>query len=154
MLSWIELDGSAFLKNVESFRSILPADTRVMVVVKANAYGHGLPEIAPLAAMAADWLGVNTIAEAHLIAATGAGKPIAILGYSEIGSAEAIVNSDFRQVVYRHDVAEALSQAAHKLARTAHIHLKIETGTNRQGVPLDELEDFVKSIRDLPGLEI
>jgi alanine racemase len=154
MLSWIELDGSAFLKNVESFRTILPTDTRVMVVVKANAYGHGLPEITPLAAKAADWLGVNTIAEARLIAATGVGKPIAILGYSEIGTAEAIVSDDFRQVVYRHDVAEALSRAAKKLARTAHIHLKIETGTNRQGVPLDELESFVRSIRDLPGLEI
>src|SRR5215475_7452548 len=154
MLSWIELDGSAFLKNVESFRTILPTDTRVMVVVKANAYGHGLPEIAPLAAKAADWLGVNTIAEAQLVATTGVGKPIAILGYSEIGTAEAIVSNDFRQVVYRHDVAEALSRAAQKLARTARIHLKIETGTNRQGVPLDELESFLTSTRDLPGLEI
>jgi alanine racemase len=57
-------------------------------------------------------------------------------------------------VVYRRDVAEALSRAAVALGHTAYIHLKIETGTNRQGVPLDELEAFMGFVRDLPAVEV
>src|SRR5215471_9615505 len=154
MLSWLELDEVAFLRNMEEFRKIVPSETALMGVIKANAYGHGLKELAPIAGKAADWLGVNAVEEADLVAAAGIGKPVVILGYSELQSADTIVRNAYRQVVYRIDVAEALSRAAVKLGRTAYIHLKIETGTNRQGVSIDELENFARSIRDLPSLTI
>jgi alanine racemase len=152
MLTWLELDGTGFLRNVEAFRGILRPETGIMVVVKANAYGHGLRELALLAGRAADWLGVNSVDEANLVAAYKSGKPVAILGHSELESAETIVLNDYRQVVYRRDVAEALSRAAVKLGKTAYVHLKIETGTNRQGIAVDDLEGFVQSIQALPAL--
>ncbi len=154
MLSWVELDTTAFLDNIAAFRTILPANTAVMIVLKANAYGHGLHELAPIALQTADWIGVNTVAEANVVSALDRQKPIAILGYSEAEQAETIVRHHYRQVVYRRDIAEALSRAAVKAGETAYIHLKIETGTNRQGIPLTDLEPFVRAIRDLPGLQI
>src|SRR5215469_3237858 len=102
MLSWVELNAAAFVNNINCFRRILPAEARVMVVVKANAYGHGLRELAPLAMQAADWIGVNTVEEANIASAAG-DKPVAVLGFSELENSETIVRNDYRQVVYRVD---------------------------------------------------
>src|SRR5512134_3017300 len=71
MLSWIEIDTRAVRRNIDAFRSIVPSGTALMVVVKANAYGHGLDVIAPVAAEHAEWLGVNALDEALAIRALG-----------------------------------------------------------------------------------
>ena len=152
MLTWIEIDTAKLKDNIAVFRKVTPA--AVMAVVKANAYGHGLQVVAPAAAEAADWLGVNDVNEAHVIRALGITKPIAILGHSAPGHAESIVRDGYRQVVYRTDVAAALSRAAQKLGREASVHIKIETGTNRQGIPTADLPAFLDQIRGLPGLHI
>jgi alanine racemase len=125
-----------------------------MVVVKANAYGHGLEVYAPIAAENADWLGVNGLDEALAIRALGIQKPVAILGYTDPAQLDVVVANDFRQVVYRTDIAAGLSKAAKNRNTSARIHLKLETGTNRQGVPLGELPELVRQIRGMPGLII
>ena len=154
MLSWVEIDTDKLRANIDAFHALVEPGTAVMVVVKANAYGHGLKITAPVAAERAAWLGVNSIDEAIEITAMGIAKPIAILGHTPVARVEDVVQNDYRQVVYRLDVAKALSEAARKWGRTAHIHLKIETGTHRQGVALSDLEQFVRMLRDLPGLNI
>ena len=154
MLSWIEIDATNIRVNIEVLRNSVPAGTLVMAVVKANAYGHGLREVAPIAAERADWLGVNSIDEATEISRLGISKPIAILGYSSADSAETIVAAGYRQVIYRIDAARALSSASVSLGLPARIQLKIESGTNRQGVRLDELATFVNALLQLPGIEI
>jgi alanine racemase len=154
MLTWIEIDTSAARHNIDSFRGILPAGTGLMVVVKANAYGHGLEVYAPIAAEQADWLGVNALDEALAIRALGIQKPVAILGYTDPAQLDIVVANDFRQVVYRADIAEGLSKAAQSRNTSARIHLKLETGTNRQGIPLGELPELVQQIRSMPGLII
>ena len=154
MLTWIEIDTSAARHNIDAFRGILPAGTGLMVVVKANAYGHGLEVYAPIAAERADWLGVNALDEALAIRALGIQKPVAILGYTDPAQLDIVVANDFRQVVYRADIAAGLSKAAQNRNTPARIHLKLETGTNRQGIPLGELPELVQQIRGMPGLII
>jgi alanine racemase len=154
MLTWIEIDTSAARHNIDTFRGILPAETALMVVVKANAYGHGLEVYAPIAAERADWLGVNALDEALAIRALGIQKPVAILGYTDPAQLDIVVANDFRQVVYRADIAAVLSKAAQNRNTSARIHLKLETGTNRQGIPLGELPELVQQIRGMPGLVI
>jgi alanine racemase len=154
MLTWIEIDTSAARHNIDAFRGILPTGTALMVVVKANAYGHGLEVYAPIAAENADWLGVNGLDEALAIRALGIQKPVAILGYTDPAQLDVVVANDFRQVVYRTDIAAGLSKAAKNRNTSARIHLKLETGTNRQGVPLGELPELVRQIRGMPGLII
>ena len=153
MLTWVEIDTARVRSNLDAFRTVAP-HAAVMAVIKANAYGHGLGIVAPVAADSADWLGVNTFEEAAAVRKLGIHKPVAILGHSEAQHAEEIVRAHFRQVVYRIDIADALSAAARKLNRSAAVHIKIETGTNRLGVPLDELGNFVEKLRKLPGIEI
>ncbi|HET9217721.1 MAG TPA: alanine racemase [Terriglobia bacterium] len=154
MLSWIEIDTAAIGKNIESFRSIVAPGTGVMAIVKANAYGHGLEVVAPVAALHADWLGVNNLEEGLAVRDLGIDRPVAILGHTEVERLDYILSGDFRQVVYRQDVAAGLSACAKQRGTTARVHLKVETGTHRQGVAIDELKSFVEGLLALPNLEI
>jgi alanine racemase len=125
-----------------------------MVVVKANAYGHGLEVVAPTVAERADWLGVNCIDEALAITRLGIQKPVAILGHTPVEQADDVARNGYRQVLYRMDLARALSWSAQKFQTVAKVHLKIETGTNRQGIPVGNLSAFVSEVAKLPAIEI
>jgi alanine racemase len=154
MLSWIEIDRPRLKSNIAEFRRLIGPSTGLMVVVKANAYGHGLDAVAPVIAEDADWLGVNCTDEAMTLTRIGITKPVAILGHTSFDQIEHVVRNGYRQVLYRMDVADALSAWATKLKSAARVHLKIETGTNRQGVALADLEGFVAAVKRLPGIEI
>src|SRR5262249_24227857 len=149
VLSWVELHSDRFRSNIDAFRRLAGAETSLMVVVKANAYGHGLPALGPIAAQAGDWFGVNAIDEAVTLRRLGVQQPIAVLGHTESEHTETIVREDLRQVVYRLEIAQELAAAGERLGRPARIHLKIETGTNRQGIGLDELEAFARQLGNL-----
>ncbi len=123
-----------------------------MAIVKANAYGHGAGLIAPAIRDHVDWFAVDALAEAEELRALE--KPILILGHTDPSEAERVVELGFRQVLFRRDVAEALSKAAGKLGRPARVHLKIETGLHRLGVSLDGLEEWAAFLSGLDGLEV
>jgi alanine racemase len=154
MLSWVEIDAQRLQKNIDAFRTVTAPGTALMVVVKSNAYGHGLETVAPIAAERADWLGVNCIDEALVITRLGIQKPVAILGHTPLEQLGSVVQNGYRQVLYRLDVAQALSKSAATLGSSAKVHLKIETGTNRQGISVAELPSFLDQLQKLPGLDI
>jgi alanine racemase len=97
---------------------------------------------------------VNNLEEALAIRDLAIEKPVAILGHTELSRLDYVISGEFRQVVYREDVAAELSRHAKERNTTARIHLKVETGTNRQGIAIDELGVFVKKLLALPGLDI
>jgi len=153
-ISWVEIDRTRLLENVRTFRGAIGADTRLMVVVKSNAYGHGLGLVAQTLRESVDWFGVDSLSEAVGVSGAAPSKPILILGFSSSDQSEAIVGHGFRQVVYRRDTVDALSEAASRQGRRMKIHLKIETGTNRQGIPIDEVVRFALDAAARPGIEI
>jgi len=154
MLSWIEIDRARLRSNLAEFRKLIGPSTALMAVVKANAYGHGLEAVTPVIAEGADWLGVNCADEAITLTRVGIDKPIVILGHTDVNQIDHVVRNGYRQVLYRLDLAGALSAAAMNFRSTAKVHLKIETGTNRQGIALGDLEGFVTAVNRLPGIEI
>jgi alanine racemase len=153
-LSWIEISRSRLQNNLQSFRGILSPGTRLMVVVKSNAYGHGLSVVSDVIRDEVDWFGVDSLTEALEVEHVAPEKPVLILGYSKVEDGGEIVSRGFRQVIYRQDMARALSEAAEIRQKTARVHLKIETGTNRQGIPLDEITEFSQFVSQLPAIEI
>jgi alanine racemase len=153
-LSWVEIDRGRLAENVRAFRSALEPGARLMTVVKSNAYGHGLALVSEALRDEVDWFGVDSLTEAQKVAAAAPGKPLLILGASSPAQAPAIVGQAFRQVVYRNDTVLALSEAARDAGTAARIHLKIETGTNRQGIPLEDAVRFATEAARRPGIEI
>ena len=150
--SWIEIDATLLVSNLNSFRRLIGPDRKLMAVVKANAYGHGLKETAPAVAPHADWLGVDSLAEGIDLFELGIQSPLLILGHTPVKEASHVVRYGFRQALFRRDVAEALSRAAQVAQKTAFVHLKVDTGLHRLGVPLSKIEDCAKWLSGLAGI--
>jgi len=152
LLRWIEIDRQSFLHNVQEFKKRL-GSTQLMAVVKANAYGHGLLEISRLAAEAGiRWFGVNSLEEGLVLREAGFDQPIVILGYVPISHSKEVVKYNLRVVVYNQENLRALALAARELKKKAIVHLKIETGTNRQGIPVNRLGNFYRLIKKTPEI--
>ena len=142
-----EIDLDAFAFTMQSIKKRVGEDRHVYAVVKANAYGHGvLPIIPTLLENGADGLCVAIIHEAIEIRNAGfTDVPILILGYTEPILAADVVKYDLDQTVFTYDFAKALSDEAVKQGKTAHVHIKADTGMGRIGfLPTEESLDTIE----------
>jgi len=151
----VEVSRSALVHNIREFRRLVGRRRKFMAVVKANAYGHGLLEVARVAlGNGVDWLGVNSVDEGVALRDAGVGAPILVLGYVPLCGLETAAARDLRLTVYNRETVGRLSTLAVRFEKTVPVHVKIETGTWRQGVPLKDVGAFVKDIRKRPGLVV
>jgi alanine racemase len=151
--AWAEVDLDAVAANVATLRALVPADTRVMAVVKADGYGHGALEVARAALKAgADRIGVATLPEALRLRSGGIASPLHVLSEVPSRSAARIVDADITATLFSEAFAAALSRAAASQQRLATFHLKVDTGMNRIGVRAEDAADFVESLRGLPAI--
>jgi alanine racemase len=150
---WVEIDASAYRHNLRAMGRILRPGTRRMAVVKASAYGHGARIVTGLAvAEGIDYLGVHSLDEQRQIADRCAGVPVCLLGPTFPWEAEAVIAAGVEPTVSELEVARALAGAARAQGRTVAIHVKVETGTHRQGILLDEIPQWCELLRDHPEL--
>ena len=155
LVQWVEIDRSALVHNVAEFRRLIGARRKMLAVVKANAYGHGLLEAAGIVREAgANWLGVNSLEEGVALRESGHTSPVLILGYVPLDGAAEAVSRDLRLVVYNEEMVAKLAEASRKLGRPAHLHFKLETGTNRQGIPPERITGFIDRARRRSGIVI
>ncbi|HUC43110.1 MAG TPA: alanine racemase [Candidatus Sulfotelmatobacter sp.] len=147
MINWVEVDAGALRRNVSEFRRRLGPEPKLGAVVKSNAYGHGMLEAAKIFREAgADWLCVNNVDEGVALREAGASGPVLIMGYVPLDALGDVVAQDLEPVIYNQESVAALEQQARKQGKTARVHLKIETGTHRQGVLERNVPDFVRAI--------
>lgn len=142
----MEVSRSAIQANLNVIsRHVAPAAP--MAVLKANAYGHGLSEVAEICDAHTDWFGVDSIDEALALRRLGIKKPILIMGYVVPERLPEAIRSRISLVVYSLTTVKQLVQAATTLKKVANIHIKLETGLTRQGVNGQELEVMAKYIQ-------
>lgn len=153
--TWIELSKSAFDSNVAWYKKIIGPSVALAVVVKSNAYGHGLEQIAQLCQRNenVDWLCMTSLTEALILRSQGITKPLLVLALIDGDSASALEHS-IDLVVYDLALVHHLNAQAQALGKKAYIHLKIDTGLTRFGFLPDEVEDILVSIDALPGIEV
>ncbi len=155
LLNWVEVDARALRGNVAEFRRRLGAGPLLGAVVKSNAYGHGLIETAAVVrAAGADWLCVNNLDEAVRLREAGHDAPVLVMGYIPLADLGEVVARDLRPVVYNLATVEELERSAASQKRRVRVHLKAETGTNRQGVLEADVPAFVRRIRASEWLEL
>lgn len=146
-LNWVEISADNLLHNIAILREQIGTDRKLMAVVKSNAYGHGMTEIASLCTKApVDWLGVNSIEEALALRESNITLPIFTLGYVSLEDLEDAVHHDIRVTVYNPETVKKLESIGKKCNRQVPIHIKIETGTNRQGVQGKQLASLLSLI--------
>ena len=151
-LNWVEIDQRALTANARTFRGLLGSRTLLMPVLKSNAYGHGLKEAAKILTRSgqADWLGLNSLDEALELRSLGIRLPILLLGHVPLSRLTEAVRRDIRLTVYNRETVEALGKL--RFSNLARLHLKLETGTNRQGVGLEEAARIAGLIARNPRL--
>jgi alanine racemase len=127
-----------------------------MAVVKANAYGHGMVEVAQACLQeGASYLGVATPNEALALREAGINAQVLILGYVPEECAESLVQNHIEVTVFNQDTAQVLSQAASNCDGEARVHLKIDTGMGRLGFKPDSSSlELIGEISRLPGIVI
>jgi len=152
---WAEIDLGALERNLRRIRASLPAHMRYVAVVKADAYGHGLHQVAArLMHAGADLFAVATMAEAAALRELGPGWPILLL--SPLIPTEDVL-------IPRHDVAVTVStleevarfqRIAHSAGQTVRVHLKIDTGMGRAGVWHEETAEVMAAIQAAPAITL
>jgi alanine racemase len=154
-LQWIEIDSQALRCNIQQFRSLIGSGRRLLAMVKSNAYGHGILPASRIAVEeGVDWLGVNDLEEGILLRRNGLTCPILVVGYIPLDDLKTAVDFGLSLTVYNHETLNLLSKAAQNAGRPAHVHIKVETGTHRQGIRENEVLKFLQKICDLPGLKL
>jgi len=155
LLNWVEIDAAALRHNLQGFRRTVGPRVVLGAVVKSNAYGHGMLETARIAVDSeADWLCVNNIDEALALRVANPQQEILVMGYIPLDGLEDVVRHGLRPVVYNLETVERLDALGKKLDTQVPLHLKIETGTQRQGILESDVPIFAKRIRNAEGLTL
>jgi alanine racemase len=133
-----EIDLGAVAGNVFALLSVLPHNTGLVAVVKANAYGHGAKEVARAAVRAgAVGLAVATVGEGRALRKDGIDAPILVLGAIDLTEASAAIDHDLDLTVGTEDLLVAIQAEARRRASNPHgpisIHVKVDTGLRRYG---------------------
>lgn len=145
--TYAEVNLDAIRHNIDEVHKNIKEGTKVMAIVKANAYGHGAVQVAKALYDQVDAYGVAMIEEAIELRKAGIDKLILILGYTGEESYEDLVEYQISQTVYTWEMAEQLSETALKLGKKAKIHIKVDTGMSRIGfIPCEESLGTVEKI--------
>ena len=149
----INLD--AIRHNIQAVQAVNEAGKNTLLVIKADAYGHGAVEVAKKMGDLADYFGVACIDEALELRNAGICKPILILGYTDETAFDALIENNVTAAVYDYEKCKLLSERALALGKKAKVHIKADSGMSRIGFQCDEkgIEEASRLLR-LQGLDV
>jgi alanine racemase len=150
-----EVDLTALAFNYRQIKKRIPKGVKLLAVVKADAYGHGaIPVSLKLEKLGVEYLGVAISEEGAELRKGGVNAPILVLGGIFGREVDQIFRYRLTPVVFRTDSLTLLSKEAERRRRKVKVHLKVDTGMGRLGVPLKLWPDFLKQVRRSPKIEI
>jgi alanine racemase len=150
--TWAEIDRSALRHNVAATREQVGERVRIMAVVKADAYGHGVRHVVPALADEVEMFGVANVTEALEVRELTSTHPVFLLGPALPEERAEVVVQRFIPAVST--VEEAAAYAALAGAEPLEIHLAVDTGMGRIGIWQDDALEVVRAIRKLDGVRV
>ncbi|TVQ42145.1 MAG: alanine racemase [Gloeocapsa sp. DLM2.Bin57] len=154
--AWVEIDHNALRHNVKAIKGILQPKTQLMAVIKADAYGHGAVNVAPtLLEAGCTSVAVATVTEGIQLRKSGVNTPMIILGATPTpAEVKAIALWGLEPTLSSPEQALLSSQVLQELGVEVGVHLKLDTGMSRLGVPWYEGTNFASLVKTLPNLNI
>lgn len=154
--AWVEIDLDALRHNVRQLRQWLAPATQLMAVVKADAYGHGAVRVAQAAlAEGASWLAIATLGEGIELREAGIAAPILVLGaVNTPEEIRAIAHWQLQPTLCSFEQVAIFAETMQASGSPLPVHLKLDTGMARLGVPWQDAVAFVRQVRQFPNLEI
>ena len=147
-LSWLTIDLKAIDHNIKQIKGLLKPGIKIIAIVKANAYGHGLFEVSRQALRSgATHLGVVTASEALELRRKGVLQPIVVLGAVSKDDIPTLIKNKVAMSIYNAESYRTTARLTNILNKKAIVHLKLDTGINRLGfATIDELIKTTKAI--------
>ena len=153
--TWIEVSESALRNNLAQIRRALVPGTKLMAVIKANGYGHGAANIAPiLLDEGADYLAVATLGEALELRQANIAAPILVMGYTPDWLVHEAIQQSITLTIFDEESATSYNQAALAQNRRLVVHVKVNSGMNRLGVTPPQALQLFKHLQLLSNLEV
>ena len=144
--TYVEVDLGRLSANLQAIRTHVGPETKVMAILKANAYGHGLVPVAHhMVAQHIDYLGVAVLEEGILLREQGIKAPILVLGGILGNQVPLFLQYDLTLTASSIEKLEQIDAAARQMGVTARVHLKIDTGMERIGVHYYNAESFLRA---------
>jgi len=153
--TWVEISLPQLSENYRIIRNHVGPERAIMAVVKADAYGHGLTQVASrLAGEGVDWFGVTSADEGIELRSAGISQPILLLtGFWE-GEQSALTDYDLVPAVYSEDQLAALEDWGRHTGKRIPFHLKINTGMGRLGIHWEGVDSFLRVYRPMSYVEL
>src|SRR3990172_11990736 len=153
--TWAEISLAQLAENYRIIRNHVGPERAIMAIVKADAYGHGLAQIATtLARLGADWFGGTSADEGIELRRLGISQPILLLtGFWE-GEQSALTDFDLVPAVYSEDQLTALESWGQRSGKRISFHLKVNTGMGRLGIHWQEVDSFLQTYRRMSHAEM
>jgi alanine racemase len=149
--TWAEIDLSASVYNIRRIRSLLAPNVKMLAMIKAEAYGHGMAGVARAAERAgAALLGFASLSEA--LSLNSVSLPKLVVGWTPGWLAESAIQNDVTCMVCDLETAGEFARAAQAIGKLARVHVKVDTGMNRLGFMPDEAADAIATIASMEGL--
>lgn len=155
-LAWSEVNLSNIDHNINVIKSYANSPhTKVMAVVKGDAYGHGIIEVSKqVVKSGVDSLGVAFVEEAIKLREANIGGPIYILREAPLGALEDAIKYNLVLTVNSYEMAEVVSEKCSSLGKKIIVHINVDTGLNRLGINFkDAIHEIVKIV-SLPNIEV
>lgn len=153
--AWVEINLDHIERNINELKQFLKRDSKVLAVVKADAYGHGATMIVQtLIASGIDMLGVASVDEAVQLREVGVNIPLIVLGASPVWAFDTAIDYDITLSIFSDTHIEACRLAFESKRKKVKVHIKIDTGMNRIGVSKDDAVAFVKKVQSSDFIEL
>lgn len=153
--TWIEVNANALTRNINQLQSLLEEQAGFCAVVKGNAYGHGLEQVSDIAyKQGVRRFAVDHINDALLLRKQFPDVQIIVLGFTMPDRFREVIQHDIEIVLYDKEGITQAQQVAMDLAKPLNLHLKLETGTSRQGVLAQDLPDVCRLLAESSHLNV
>lgn len=152
--SWIEINLDKIKNNIKILKQLV-SPSKLLVVVKADAYGHGILDIAKVAEESnVNWLGVFGYEEAVELRKNGIKTPILNFLYPFDWELGKIIDLDISQALYDLESARKISSIAQKKRKICKVQIKVDTGLRRIGIHYTKAVDFIIEVNKFKNIEI
>ncbi len=153
--AWVEINLDAIEKNILTLKKFVRSGSKILAVVKADAYGHGSAMIAPtLLASGVDYLGVASVDEGMELRNNKFTCPILVLGAAPVWAFDYAAQNNISLSLFLQNHLEAAEITYKKTGLKTKAHIKLDTGMNRIGVEKEDAVKFIKKVQSMESIEL
>ncbi|MCM8829579.1 MAG: alanine racemase [Candidatus Omnitrophica bacterium] len=150
--AWIEVDIKKIIKNIEIIKNY--TGTKFMACVKGNCYGMGMYKISKEIERYVDAFGVATTSEAIELRDGGIRKPVLVMGPILPGDVEVLMLNNISITLFNEEILKAIKSVIEKRNIAASVHIKVDTGLGRIGLPPEKIPAFIEKVSSVRGIQI